>query len=102
MIGRVSQLSIALSIKTKANKYFNLCKTITNNFFTTLIIHQLERLWCLIFIQCLDYWNILLKISTNMVLFTFDAALKELYSHYMEAWKSWYSEVAGKRSTQVL
>ncbi|WJX88595.1 E2F transcription factor-like, variant 2 [Trifolium repens] len=29
-------------------------------------------------------------------------ALKELYSHYMEAWKSWYSEVAGKRSTQVL
>ncbi|GAU10032.1 hypothetical protein TSUD_281860 [Trifolium subterraneum] len=28
--------------------------------------------------------------------------LKELYSHYMEAWKSWYSQVAGKRSTQVL
>jgi hypothetical protein len=40
MIGRVSQLSIALSIKTKANKYFNLCKTITNNFFFTLIIHS--------------------------------------------------------------
>ncbi|KAK4264279.1 hypothetical protein QN277_025481 [Acacia crassicarpa] len=24
-------------------------------------------------------------------------ALRELFSHYMEAWKSWYSEVAGKR-----
>ncbi|XP_027368833.1 E2F transcription factor-like E2FE [Abrus precatorius] len=23
-------------------------------------------------------------------------ALKELFSHYMEAWKSWYSEIAGK------
>ncbi|XP_004508820.1 E2F transcription factor-like E2FE isoform X1 [Cicer arietinum] len=29
-------------------------------------------------------------------------ALKDLYSHYMEAWKSWYNEVAGKRQTQVL
>ncbi|XP_057422005.1 E2F transcription factor-like E2FE [Lotus japonicus] len=29
-------------------------------------------------------------------------ALKELFSHYMEAWRSWYSEVAGKRSIQTL
>ncbi|CAK8575745.1 unnamed protein product [Lathyrus sativus] len=29
-------------------------------------------------------------------------ALKELHLHYMEAWKSWYSEVARKRSTRVL
>ncbi|KAH1132607.1 hypothetical protein GLYMA_05G033400v4 [Glycine max] len=29
-------------------------------------------------------------------------ALRELYSHYMEAWKSWYSEIAGKRSLQIL
>ncbi|RDX96185.1 E2F transcription factor-like E2FE, partial [Mucuna pruriens] len=29
-------------------------------------------------------------------------ALKELFSHYMEAWESWYSEVAGKRSTKTL
>ncbi|KAG5028053.1 hypothetical protein JHK87_011567 [Glycine soja] len=29
-------------------------------------------------------------------------ALRELYSHYMEAWKSWYSEIAGKRPLQIL
>lgn len=29
-------------------------------------------------------------------------ALKELFSHYMEAWKSWYSEIAGKRPVQIL
>ncbi|MED6108426.1 E2F transcription factor-like E2FE [Stylosanthes scabra] len=29
-------------------------------------------------------------------------ALKDLFSHYMEAWKSWYSEVAGKRSIKIL
>ncbi|MED6195991.1 E2F transcription factor-like E2FE [Stylosanthes scabra] len=28
-------------------------------------------------------------------------ALKELFSHYMEAWKSWYSEVAGKNPMQI-
>ncbi|KAH1246284.1 hypothetical protein AAZX31_06G178100 [Glycine max] len=29
-------------------------------------------------------------------------ALKDLFSHYMEAWKSWYSEAAGKKSTKTL
>ncbi|XP_054807075.1 E2F transcription factor-like E2FE [Prosopis cineraria] len=29
-------------------------------------------------------------------------ALRELFSHYMEAWKSWYSEVAGKRPIHIL
>jgi hypothetical protein len=29
------------------------------------------------------------------------AALKDLFSHYVEAWKSWYSEVAGKKSLQI-
>ncbi|KAK7330442.1 hypothetical protein VNO77_24636 [Canavalia gladiata] len=29
-------------------------------------------------------------------------ALRELFSHYMEAWKSWYAEIAGKRSIQIL
>ncbi|KAJ1421794.1 Winged helix-like DNA-binding domain superfamily [Sesbania bispinosa] len=29
-------------------------------------------------------------------------ALKDLFSHYMEAWKSWYSEVAGKRPIKIL
>lgn len=29
------------------------------------------------------------------------AALKDLFSHYMEAWKSWYSEVAGKKPVQI-
>ncbi|XP_057762921.1 E2F transcription factor-like E2FE [Arachis stenosperma] len=29
-------------------------------------------------------------------------ALRDLFSHYMEAWKSWYSEVAGKRPIQIL
>ncbi|XP_048330205.2 E2F transcription factor-like E2FE isoform X2 [Ziziphus jujuba] len=28
-------------------------------------------------------------------------ALKDLFSHYMEAWKSWYSEVAGKKPIQI-
>ncbi|CAL0306837.1 unnamed protein product [Lupinus luteus] len=27
-------------------------------------------------------------------------ALNELFTHYMEAWKSWYSEIAGKRPVQ--
>ncbi|KAJ7945923.1 E2F transcription factor-like E2FE [Quillaja saponaria] len=29
-------------------------------------------------------------------------ALKDLFSHYQEAWKSWYSEVAGKKQLQIL
>ncbi|XP_019464340.1 PREDICTED: E2F transcription factor-like E2FE [Lupinus angustifolius] len=29
-------------------------------------------------------------------------ALKELFSHYMEAWKSWYSEVAEKKPLHIL
>lgn len=29
------------------------------------------------------------------------AALKDLFSHYVEAWKSWYSEVAGKKPIQI-
>ncbi|XP_022775429.1 E2F transcription factor-like E2FE [Durio zibethinus] len=29
-------------------------------------------------------------------------ALKDLFSHYMEAWKSWYTEVAGKKPIQQL
>ncbi|KAI4343788.1 hypothetical protein L6164_011097 [Bauhinia variegata] len=29
-------------------------------------------------------------------------ALRDLFSHYMEAWQSWYSEVAGKRPIQIL
>ncbi|KAJ7956290.1 E2F transcription factor-like E2FE [Quillaja saponaria] len=29
-------------------------------------------------------------------------ALKDLFSHYMEAWKSWYSEVAEKKPKQIL
>ncbi|XP_068464750.1 E2F transcription factor-like E2FE isoform X1 [Phaseolus vulgaris] len=29
-------------------------------------------------------------------------ALKDLFSHYMEAWKSWYSEIAAKRPLQIL
>ncbi|XP_020203469.1 E2F transcription factor-like E2FE isoform X2 [Cajanus cajan] len=29
-------------------------------------------------------------------------ALRDLFSHYMEAWKSWYSEIAGKRLVQIL
>ncbi|KAI4336083.1 hypothetical protein L6164_014657 [Bauhinia variegata] len=29
-------------------------------------------------------------------------ALKDLFSHYMEAWQSWYCEVAGKRGIQIL
>jgi hypothetical protein len=29
------------------------------------------------------------------------AALKDLFSHYVEAWKSWYSEVSGKESLQI-
>ncbi|KAK8516167.1 hypothetical protein V6N13_025680 [Hibiscus sabdariffa] len=29
-------------------------------------------------------------------------ALKDLFSHYMEAWKSWYSEVAGKNPIQQI
>ncbi|PIN05698.1 Transcription factor E2F/dimerization partner (TDP)-like protein [Handroanthus impetiginosus] len=29
-------------------------------------------------------------------------ALKELFSHYVEAWKSWYSEVAGKSPIQLM
>ncbi|XP_057726888.1 E2F transcription factor-like E2FE [Arachis stenosperma] len=28
-------------------------------------------------------------------------ALRELFSHYMEAWKSWYSEVVGKNPMQI-
>ncbi|VVA16973.1 PREDICTED: E2F [Prunus dulcis] len=28
-------------------------------------------------------------------------ALKDLFSHYMEAWKSWYSEVAGKNPIRI-
>ncbi|XP_040987405.1 E2F transcription factor-like E2FE isoform X1 [Juglans microcarpa x Juglans regia] len=28
-------------------------------------------------------------------------ALKDLFSHYVEAWKSWYSEVSGKKSLQI-
>ncbi|KAK4568563.1 hypothetical protein RGQ29_004111 [Quercus rubra] len=28
-------------------------------------------------------------------------ALKDLFSHYVEAWKSWYSEVAGKKPIQI-
>ncbi|KAM1397869.1 hypothetical protein ACFX2I_015398 [Malus domestica] len=28
-------------------------------------------------------------------------ALKDLFSHYMEAWKTWYSEVAGKNPIQI-
>ncbi|KAI3454563.1 hypothetical protein Pfo_011226 [Paulownia fortunei] len=29
-------------------------------------------------------------------------ALKDLFSHYVEAWKSWYSEVAGKSPIQLM
>ncbi|KAK8583705.1 hypothetical protein V6N13_109096 [Hibiscus sabdariffa] len=29
-------------------------------------------------------------------------ALRDLFSHYMEAWKSWYSEVAGKNPIQQI
>ncbi|XVF50257.1 hypothetical protein PTKIN_Ptkin04bG0081600 [Pterospermum kingtungense] len=29
-------------------------------------------------------------------------ALKDLFSHYMEAWKSWYTEIAGKKPIQQL
>ncbi|KAG4929963.1 hypothetical protein JHK82_047032 [Glycine max] len=29
-------------------------------------------------------------------------ALRELFSHYMEAWKLWYSEIARKRPLQIL
>ncbi|XP_073317962.1 E2F transcription factor-like E2FE [Primulina huaijiensis] len=29
-------------------------------------------------------------------------ALKDMFSHYVEAWKSWYSEVAGKNHIQLL
>ncbi|CAJ1943950.1 unnamed protein product [Sphenostylis stenocarpa] len=29
-------------------------------------------------------------------------ALRDLFSHYMEAWKSWYSEIAAKRPLQIL
>nr|GMC72176.1 E2F transcription factor-like E2FE [Ipomoea batatas] len=29
-------------------------------------------------------------------------ALKDLFSHYMEAWKSWYLEIAGKKPIQML
>ncbi|TKY55157.1 E2F transcription factor E2FE [Spatholobus suberectus] len=31
-----------------------------------------------------------------------EPALRELFSHYMEAWRSWYSEIAGKRPVQIL
>ncbi|KAL2492831.1 E2F transcription factor-like E2FE [Abeliophyllum distichum] len=29
-------------------------------------------------------------------------ALRDLFSHYVEAWKSWYSEVAGKKPIQLM
>ncbi|CAI9753907.1 unnamed protein product [Fraxinus pennsylvanica] len=29
-------------------------------------------------------------------------ALRDLFSHYVEAWKSWYSEVAGKKPKQLM
>ncbi|XP_014507183.1 E2F transcription factor-like E2FE isoform X1 [Vigna radiata var. radiata] len=29
-------------------------------------------------------------------------ALRDLFSHYMEAWKSWYSEIAAKRPLKIL
>uniref|UniRef100_A0A5B6ZH65 Putative E2F transcription factor-like E2FE isoform X2 n=1 Tax=Davidia involucrata TaxID=16924 RepID=A0A5B6ZH65_DAVIN len=29
-------------------------------------------------------------------------ALKDLFAHYLEAWKSWYSEVAGKNPIQLI
>lgn len=29
------------------------------------------------------------------------AALKDLFSHYTEAWKTWYSEVAGKNPIRI-
>nr|GMC74353.1 E2F transcription factor-like E2FE [Ipomoea batatas] len=29
-------------------------------------------------------------------------ALRDLFSHYMEAWKSWYMEIAGKKPIQML
>ncbi|KAK1565416.1 hypothetical protein Q3G72_025980 [Acer saccharum] len=28
-------------------------------------------------------------------------ALRDLFSHYVEAWKSWYTEVAGKQTVQI-
>lgn len=34
--------------------------------------------------------------------FVFDvSALRELFHHYVEAWSSWYSEVAGKNPVEV-
>ncbi|XP_020548638.1 E2F transcription factor-like E2FE isoform X1 [Sesamum indicum] len=35
-------------------------------------------------------------------LYVSSIALKDLFSHYVEAWKSWYSEVAGKSPIQLM
>lgn len=39
---------------------------------------------------------------TKMIFAYNAAALKDLFSHYVEAWKSWYTEISGKKTVQQI